>query len=166
MSLKNILSESDYQLVLATEDDRLEDLSEEKLLKLHRRTRRARNKHVGQYRRTGAAKVAKKGARGQGKKANVKRARRAEVFEEALSRVSRQLAVVAHETAEALKAERLAAAQGGSTGPSKGKGKGKGKVGSKGKARVDATRANPGRMKYEASTKSTGKRRQAKRDNR
>lgn len=81
MSLENILSESDYQLVLATEDDHLSDLSEEKLLKLHRRTRRARNKHVGQYRRAGAEKVTKKGARGQAKKANGKRARRAEVFE-------------------------------------------------------------------------------------
>lgn len=74
--------------------------------------------------------------------------------------------MVAHETAEALKAERLAAAQGGSSGPTKnGKG-GKGKVKSKGKARVDATRDNPGRIKHEASTKSKGKRRQAKRDKR
>jgi len=166
MSIKNILSESDYRLVLSTEDDQISDLSEEKLLKLHRRTRRARNKHVGQYRREGAAKVSKKGARGQAKKANVKRAERTEVFEEALSRVSRQLGVVAHEAAEALKAERLAAAAGGSAGPGKDGRKGSGKVSSKGKAKVDDTRDKSGRKKYEASSIAQGKRRQAKRDKR
>ncbi|GED99708.1 hypothetical protein nbrc107696_01550 [Gordonia spumicola] len=166
MSIKNILSESEYKLILATEDDRIADLSEDKLLKLHRRTRRARNKHVVQYRRTGAAKVSAKGGRGQAKKANVKRAERAEVFEEALSRVSARLAVVAHEAAEELKAERLAAARAGSSGPSKDGKKGKGKVSSKGKDRVDGTRDKSGRKKYEASSIAQGQRRQAKRDKR
>ncbi|NMO04593.1 hypothetical protein HH308_25560 [Gordonia sp. TBRC 11910] len=163
--IKNSLSENEYKLILATETDRLTDLSEGKLLKLHRRTRRARNKAVQQYRRAGAQKVSKKGGRGLAKKVNVRRAERAELFEEALSRVSYQLGVVAHQSAKELKAERLAAAKKDSPAPRLAA-DGDGKVASKGKARVDKTRQSSGRKKYEASSIAQGAKRQAKRDNR
>lgn len=163
--IKNSLSESEYQLILETEDDRIADLSEGKLLKLHKRTRRARNKYVKDYRRQGAKKVGKKGGRGLAKKVNVRRAERAELFEEALSRVSRRLSIVAHESAERIKAERLAAAKTNGSGPDTST-SGEGKVKTKGKARVDQTRESPGRIKYEASSQAQGARRQARRDNR
>lgn len=161
----NSLSEAEYQFLLTTEQDQLSDLSEGRLLKLHKRVRRARNKAVSQYRRAGAAKVGAKGGRGLAKKANARRAERVEVFEEALSRVSHQLGVVAHNNAVALKAERLAAAEKKNSGPTPAP-DGAGKVTSKGKARVDKTRDSSGRKKYEASSKAKGARRQAKRDKR
>jgi len=163
--IKNSLSESETRLIMETEDDRIADLSEAKLLKLHKRTRRARNKYVKDYRRKGAEKVAKKGGRGLAKKVNVRRAERAELFEAALSRVSRRLAVAAHESADQIRAERLAAIMKNGAGPGSST-KGGGKVKSKGKARVDQTRESPGRIKYEASSQAQGARRQAKRDNR
>lgn len=161
----NSLSESEYQFLLTTEEGQLSDLSEGRLLKLHKRVRRARNKAVSQYRRAGAAKVGAKGGRGLAKKVNVRRAERVEVFEEALSRVSHQLGVVAHNSAQALKAERLAAAKKKGSGP-KSVPDGAGKVTSKGKARADKTRESSGRKKYEASSIAQGAKRQAKRDKR
>jgi hypothetical protein len=73
--------------------------------------RRARNKHVGLYRRQASARVATKGARGAARPANRLNSDRAEVFELALARVSARLGVVARAAATELKAERLAAAR-------------------------------------------------------
>ena len=164
------LSDEEYRLVRKTKRKKLADLDEDALIDLHMRTRRARNKHVKNYRQAGAAKVAKKGDRGVARRANADNAARAEIFEKALARVSRQLGVVAKRSAADLRDVRLAKA--GADSPSLdpalvgAKGNGKGKVISAGKDRVDATRKSPGRKKYEASSKAAGKRRQAKKDNR
>lgn len=97
---------------------------------------------------------------------------KAEVFEDALSRVSRRLARVSRDAALELKAERLARARTDSptsekdTGKGRGKDKGKGKVASSGRIRTDDTRESPGRKKYEASTIAAGARRQTKKDRR
>jgi hypothetical protein len=160
------LSEEEYLLVRKTKQKSLADLDEEALIKLHTRIRRARNKHVKNYRQAGAAKVRKKGGRGVARPVNSRNAARAEVFEKALGKVSRQLGVVAKQSAADLKESRLAQASGTSRTDLKAIVDGKGKVISSGKTRVDATRQSPGRKKYEASSKAAGKRRQAKKDNR
>ncbi|MDZ4235921.1 MAG: hypothetical protein U1C73_19655, partial [Dietzia sp.] len=111
------LSESDLLLVRSTEPAELTALDEDELLELHARVRRARNKHVGIYRRGGAARVSQKGARGAARGGNQRNAARAEVFEEALARVSRQVSAAARESARTLKEERLALARAENAAP-------------------------------------------------
>ena len=159
------LSESEFLLIRETEVPALADLDEDALLDLHRRIRRARNKYVGLYRRKGAGKVSAKGGRGAARSANERNAAKAEIFEGALSRVSKQLGAAAQRSARELKEERLARARQESSSP-KMPAKGAGKVQTLGRARVDQTRKSPGRKKREAGTVATGARRQAKRDNR
>ena len=55
--LLNSLSEDEYVLIRGTKKARMADLDEEALIRLHTRVRRARNKFVKLYRRSGAAKV-------------------------------------------------------------------------------------------------------------
>ena len=168
----NSLSESEYVLVRETKKSQMAGLDEDGLIDLHSRIRRARNKHVTLYRRAGAEKVKTKGGRGSAKAANARNAAKAEVFEDALSRVSRRLARGARDAALELKAERLVRARTDSptsqkdTGKGRGKDKGKGKVASSGRIRTDDTRESPGRKKYEASTIAAGARRQTKKDRR
>lgn len=105
------LAESERNVLREAERQRLLDLDEDELIELHARVRRARNKHVKLYRRQASARVAEVGSRGAARPRNVRNAQKAELFEDALSRVSRQLAVVARRSAAELKAERLAAAR-------------------------------------------------------
>ncbi len=170
INLHDVLSESDFQLVHATRPAELRELDEDALLDLHARVRRARNKHVGVYRREAAARVVRKGARGAARPANVRNATRAEVFEDALARVSRQHGVAARQSALELKELRLAQATGAPAkkAPAKTAAKKSVKAAPKAAAKkpvtTDQTRANPGRIKREAGTKAAGARRQAKRD--
>lgn len=159
------LTEADFQVVRATEPRQIADLDEDDLLDLHARVRRARNKHVGKYRRAGAVKVGTKGSRAAAKEANDRNAARAEVFEDALSRVSRQLAQVARRSAAELKAERLARAQ-QTPVPNSSTPRPQRTVRSSRPVRADDPRDNPGRKKRDAGTKATGARRQAARDRR
>ncbi|MFE3544076.1 hypothetical protein ACFXK0_14025 [Nocardia sp. NPDC059177] len=159
----NSLSDDEYVLVRKTKKSQMAKLDEGDLIGLHSRIRRARNKYVKLYRREGAAKVEAKGARGSGKSANKRNAGRAEVFEDALSRVSRQLAKVAKQSARELKEERLARAR--KNAPSFSEiDSTDGKVSSAGRIRVDETRDSSGRKKYEASSAAAGARRQAAKD--
>ncbi|HOA26943.1 MAG TPA: hypothetical protein PKY27_05725 [Arachnia sp.] len=102
-----VLKESEKDLMREIEPERMNQLDEDGLIALHRRVRRARNKHTTNYRRKAAKNVAEKGARGEAYAKGGKARFRAEAFEEALSLVSARLAEVAHEQAEQLKAERL-----------------------------------------------------------
>lgn len=160
--LLDTLNASDSDLVRQTGLADLRQLDEEALLDLHARVRRARNKHVGVYRREAAARVRSKGSRGLARRGSVDNAARVEIFEDALSRVSRQLAVVARESARELKAERLALAA--ADNPSAAPAKTAHKTAAKRPARTDKTRENPGRIKREAGSTAAGARRQAKRD--
>lgn len=159
------LTEEEYALYRETRRKHLAQLDEDKLLRLHTRTRRARDKHAKNYRQAGARNVSKKGGRGAARPANKHNAAKAEAFEAALSRVSGQLSKVAKRSAADLKEARLAAAKGKSPKVS-GSPKGEGKVISAGKDRVDGTRKSPGRKKQVASSNAAGKRRQAKKDGR
>ncbi|CCW11755.1 FIG00994718: hypothetical protein [Rhodococcus aetherivorans] len=161
--LVNSLSEDEFVLVRQTKKTEMADLDEDGLIDLHTRIRRSRNKYVKLYRRQGAEKVGAKKSRAAGKSANERNAGKAEVFEDALARVSRQLGAVARRSAEELKQERLARARSDAAAPAEDVGA-EGKVRSKGKTRVDATRNSAGRKKYEASTIAAGARRQAKKD--
>jgi hypothetical protein len=164
-ALANSLGTSERDLLRETEDDRLAELDEDALVDLHKRIRRARNKYTGIYRRTGSVKVRKKGGRGLAKERNTRNAGRAEVFEDALARVSARLAEAAAAEAEALKSARLAAANPAGTWP--GSQQAPDGEDASGEAQVqDRTPAGPGREKRNASTRAQGSRRQAKRDNR
>lgn len=164
-SLHGILTEAEADLVRETEPERMEELDEDALLELHTRVRRARTKYVKLYRRQAATRVSAKGGRGAARPANRRNADKAEVFEIALARVSKRVDVVARKAAADLKAERLAAAKEArmsaapTTGPATRR---KSAAPSTGPA--TRTRKTTGGLKKDASSRSQGARRQAKRD--
>lgn len=158
-----VLKEKELDLIRELEPDRMAQLDEDGLLALHKRVRRARNKHTTNYRRGAAAGVTDGGARGAAASKSDKSRARAFVFEEALSIISAELARVAHDAAEALKDERLARARAGkSTGPES--------VGNQpdtlGAGRARSHQKTTGGVKRDASSRSQGAKRQAKRDGR
>jgi hypothetical protein len=157
------LTEDEWLLVDATTQVKLADLDEDELLELHTRVRRARTKYVKLYRRTASEVVEQQGARGKAYPRNQRNRDRAEAFEEALARVSRQLAVVARRTANELREERLAAARAAKAG-----GPAATPTAASGPTSVESTRRRAtkttGGIKKDASTRATGARRQAARD--
>jgi hypothetical protein len=159
---KWVLKRSELDLIREIEPERMAELDEDGLLALHKRVRRARNKHVTNYRRRGAKRVSDAGGRGAAAPRGAKKRLRAEAFDEALAIVSERLAVVAHEAAEELKAERLARAQAGrGTGPSSSGSDGAGGTAS---GRDRQHQQSTGGVKRDASSRAQGARRQAKRD--
>lgn len=185
------LTHRESELIGATQPAATAHLDADALVELHARVRRARNKYVTLYRRRGAAKVRAKGARGSAAEANERGWAKAEVFEDALARVSRQLAAAAQRSAQELKQERLARARqqklessasdttkkGSTKKEATAKKTGTTKAGAKKadtkkagttstKARETPPRKTAGRIKFEASSKASGARRQAKRDSR
>lgn len=163
--LLSSLTEKEYLLIRQTATDAIACLDEDALIDLHDRVRRARKKYVTLYRRKGAAKVTAKGGRGAARSANERNGAKAEIFEDALARVSRQLSVAARRSARDLKEERLARAR-GAAAPAKPAKKGGAKVKAVARVRVDDARKSPGRKKRDASSLAKGARRQAKRDSR
>jgi hypothetical protein len=170
--LLDSLNETDRVLVGGTDTKALAGLDEDALLDLQARVRRTRNKHVGVYRRAGAAKVAAKGARGAARRGNEQNLARAEVFEDALARVSRAVSAAARASAAELKAERLSQVRKEIPVPAKKAATKAVKKAAK-KAptrtavpakRAQAARQTPASKKRVASTRAVGARRQAKRD--
>jgi hypothetical protein len=170
-SLLAVLNDAERVLIAETERANLAALDEDEAIELETRIRRARNKYTSQYRRPASAAVAKKGGRGKARPENNRARLRAEAFEEALSRVSRRVAVLARQSATDLRAGRLATATAtkrgrrpaeratapspSHTGPSVG-------------AEAAAVRAlrSPRTEKRRAGALAVGARRQAKRDHR
>lgn len=107
----NSLTEAERLFIAETERAALHQLSEDELIALHARARQMRNKYVGLYRRQASSKVGVKGGRGAARPASNRNRDRAEVFEDALSRVSTRLAAVARAAAAELRAERIQAAR-------------------------------------------------------
>ncbi len=155
------LTETERMLVADTERAAIADRSEDELLELHTRVRRARGKYVKNYRRGASARVESAGGRGKGYAQSSRDRGKAEVFEVALARVSREVAIRANQSAADLKAERLAAARQDSAAP---------RVdttdaGLPGPAgRDQAPRKTTGGIKKDASSRAMGTRRQAARD--
>jgi hypothetical protein len=156
------LTDAERLLVAQTDRTSLAALDEEGLLDLHDRVRRARTKYSTLYRREAGARVAEVGGRGKSYEQNQRARDKAEVFELALAQVSRQVAVVARQASEALKRERLAAARAGGAGPAGDARRASGpSVVESGRRRATKT---TGGIKKDASSRSAGARRQAKRD--
>jgi hypothetical protein len=166
--VRAMLNDAEQALLRASEAREIKGLDEDALAALHDRVRRARNKYSKLYRRRASAQVVSDRARARAHAANVRAARKAELFEDALARVSRRLAKVAEASAEQLKAERLAAARGtadeaaNAPAPRKRRGTVTKASGGAGKAKRKAR--TPASEKRRASTKASGKRKQAKRD--
>ena len=159
-----VLKKDELDLVRELEPARIEKLDEDELIDLHRRVRRARNKHVKNYRRKAARDVEDVASRGDAGPRGGKARWRAAAFEEALSIVSERLAAVAHAAAEDLKQERLERARSGrSTGPAKGV---PGEAAQPGTGRARSHEKSTGGVKRDASSRAQGARRQAKRDSR
>jgi hypothetical protein len=164
-----MLNEAEQELVRETEPDRLAELDEDALLDLHTRVRRARTKYTKLYRRRAGDRVAADASRGRASAANARTRQKAEIFEDVLATVSRRLAVVAKQSAAELKAERLAAARGeapagtGRSASARSASAGGSRPRSPRRGGDDSLRS-PIKEKATASTRATGKRRQAKRD--
>jgi hypothetical protein len=172
-ALMHTLNDADRDLIRETERDRVAELDEDALVDLHKRVRRARNKYVKRYRREAAGNVQEKGGRGKARPKGKHNAAKAEVFEDALSRVSRQLAGAARRSAQDLRAERLAGARdtSGGAGPARTPAPRTAKKASARKvssptAGRDSRPRTPASTKRVAATRAAGARRQARRDSR
>lgn len=172
-ALMHTLNDADGDLIRETERARMADLDEDALVDLHKRVRRARNKYVKRYRREAADNVEEKAGRGKARPKGKHNAAKAEVFEDALSRVSRQLAAAARRSAQDLRAERLASARGAShpASPTRAPaprtaGKASARKAASPTADREARPRTPASVKRVASSRATGDRRQARRDNR
>lgn len=108
VATRAVLNETEKLLIAETDREALAALDEEAAIELQTRIRRARDKYMSQYRRTASARVAERGGRGAARPENMRAVQKAEAFERALSQVSRRVAVLARESAAALRAERLA----------------------------------------------------------
>lgn len=159
-AMVGLLSDSELRIVAETEKDQLSKLDEDELLELHGRVRRARNKYTGIYRRNAATRVSDVAARGEAYARNQRDRDKAEVFEDALARVSRQIAVLARRAALEFRAERLEAVRGGGSGP-----RSTAPTPSVVGAGRDRThQKTTGGLKRDADTRAAGARRQAKKD--
>ncbi|MEV0285899.1 MULTISPECIES: hypothetical protein [unclassified Kribbella] len=161
--LLNSLTDAERLLVAETDRSTLKGLDEDDLLDLHQRIRRARTKYVKNYRRAASAAVAPAGGRGMSYARNQRDRDKAELFEAALARVSREVAVAASRASKQLRTERIEAAR--SVKPSI-----EAPVMRAGDmpkppepVKRRATKTTGG-LKKDASTRATGARRQAKRD--
>ena len=169
----HVLTDAEALLVLETEKSALAALDEDALVELHTRIRRARGKYVGQYRRGAASRVRGVGGRGKANPQNQRARDKAEIFEDALSRVSSALAAAARASAAELKAERLEAARAAKANPRaaaptsrSSASAGAGKAGAASASRAKTGTRAPAAKKKNASTLAAGARRQAKRDTR
>ena len=110
------LTKREQALVAATQRDNLARLDEDGLADLLTRVRRERDKAVQLHRREVGEQVSASGGRGAVSAAPRRSASKAEIFEQALARVSAALAKAARQSAAELRAERLAAAERPRTG--------------------------------------------------
>jgi hypothetical protein len=174
-SLRSALNDIEFQMVSETDRDALAVLDEDGAIELEARIRRARDKSVSQYRRTASARVAEHAARGRARPENAHAAAKAEAFERALAQVSRRVAVLARQSAAALRAERLAAARAAKRADWPGAGEmvprqAQRQAQQGPEAPVEPVgemaRRNPVTEKNRAGTMAAGARRQAKRDSR
>jgi hypothetical protein len=161
--LLNSLTDAERLLVAETERDAVKSLDEDELLDLHQRIRRVRTKYVKNYRRAASAAVAQVGGRGKSYPRNQRDRDKAELFESALAKVSREVAVAANRASMQLRSERIEAARSARSG-----------VGAPATRAADPPKAEAGTrtpaikttggLKKDASSRAAGARRQAKRD--
>lgn len=160
-ALLNSLTDAERLFVAETSADALANLDEEQVLELFARARRMRDKYVKNYRRGAGEAVARSGGRGVSYERNQRDRGKAEIFETALARVSRRVGVLATQAAAELKKERLAAARSGGSGPAMTAAARPSRAPASRPRRAEKT---TGGLKKDASSRSMGARRQAKRD--
>jgi hypothetical protein len=160
----NSMTDAERRLVAETEAAALAPLDEDELLELLSRIRRARTKYVKNYRRTASAKVGSRSSRGTAYAENQRSRDKAEIFELALARVSRQVGRAAAQSAAELKAERIAAARTSGAPPVRAKASAaSGPAATPATPKRRATKTTGG-TKKDASSQAQGARRQARRD--
>lgn len=170
--LTSLFSAKEQTILVATEPARLVGQTEDQLGELLLLVRRARNKYSGLHRRQAAATVPAVGRRAATQSQNLRTLRKAEIFEDALSRVARAYGSAARTAAAELKSERLALAKAATTTPAPAK-----KAAPKSTARKGPTASSTASQRgvvaagasskaRRASSKSQGAARQAKRDSR
>ena len=156
------LTEKEQVLLSETQPERLRAMDEEALIALLTRVRRARDKFVQLHRREVATQVGAARARGTASVAPRRSASKAEIFEQALARVSSSLARAARATAASLRTERLAAARSTTRPAATAE-----PTPAPAKRKTAAPRSRgkePIERKAAAATRASGARRQAKRD--
>jgi hypothetical protein len=164
-ALLNSLTAAERRFITETSAEALADLDEDGALALHTRARRMRDKYVQSYRRAASAAVRTRGGRGATFEENQRDRSKAEIFETSLSRVSRRLGVLASQSAAEIRTERLAAARAGRVPPPRPATPAEpAEVPVPAARRARATTKTTGGMKKDASSRSMGARRQAKRD--
>jgi hypothetical protein len=168
-SLRAVLTESERLLVDETDSGALDLLDEDGAIELETRIRRARNKYVGQYRRSASAAVPEHGGRGKARPQNARALAKAEAFERSLSSVSHRVAVLASKSAAQLRTQRLAAAKSAKQGDWPGAGERVPRQRRQGPQLTpeptgERARRNPATEKERAGTMAAGARRQARRD--
>jgi len=109
LTIVKTLPKGEQSLIMDTRPKKLDGLSEDALLDLHGRVRRGRNKYKKNYRQSAASRVKTDRSRGAASKKSRGDSQRAEVFEDALARVSVRLAKAARKEASDLRKKRLAA---------------------------------------------------------
>jgi hypothetical protein len=159
------LSLHERLLIEQTEPRALAGLDEDQAGDLLLQVRRARNKYSKLYRRQAGAQVVTDASRAKASAKNQRTRDKAEVFENALARVSRRLAALARQSAADLRSERLAVAKATRPAPTRAPGRRAGDD-----AAIDDVgwqeHKTPVSRKRTASTRATGARRQATRDSR
>jgi hypothetical protein len=160
-ALLNSLTDSERRFVAETSSDAIAGLDEDQVLELHTRARRMRDKYVKNYRRAASEAVVRRGGRGISYEKNQRDRGKAEVFETALARVSRRLGSLASQSAAELRRERLEAARGPSSGPATTT---TSRPARRPASRQRGAKKTTGGIKKDASSRSMGARRQAKRD--
>lgn len=162
----SLFSDKEQTILVATEPARLATMTEDELDDLLGLVRRARNKYTGLYRRQGKASVGAAGKRSATGSSNQRTLRKAEIFEDALSRVARSLSAAARTTRDELKRERIEAARAAKATTPATSTAGSGKA----SGERSGTRSGSGRKgghvtdRRSASTRATGARNQARRD--
>lgn len=162
-ALMHSLTEAEQRMIVETARDALSTLDEDELLELHERIRRARTKYVKNYRRGASASVTTAGGRGMAFPRNQRDRDKAELFEDALARVSRQVATAAKRASMELRGERIAAARAARGGPDPVARSTTLRPARSGEGPARATKTTGG-LKKDASSRAAGARRQAKRD--
>lgn len=161
-ALLNSLTEPERAFVAETSAEALALLDEDAVLELHVRARRMREKYVKSYRRAAGSAVSDVGGRGLGYQRNQRARGKAEIFEEALARVSRRLGALAARSARQLRRERIEASRSDARPPEH-------RTPAPAAHRTSPNRHRPatkttGGIKRDASSRAMGARRQAKRD--
>ena len=175
-STSKLLNKDERDLIRATDSKRLAKLDTDELVELHTRVRRARNKYLKLHRRQATAQVDADRARGVAATKNQRTAVKAEVFEDALSTVSAQLASASKRSAAKLKKDRLKAAratpkQGAAANratrrKSRPTSRNSTRTRNSSKRKGDQALKSPARKKAAASSRASNKRRQAKKNSR